>query len=108
MTTELFEAIGEILLSKTHKLFSSIWNNEVLPQKWNECSTVPIHRKLDKTVCTNYRGVSFLSTSDKVISSILLSRLTPYVAEIFGDHQCEFRRQKSTIDYVLEKKIGVR
>ena len=43
-------------------------------------------------------------------SSILLSRLIPYVKEIIGDHQCGFRRNRSTIDHIfcirqiLEKK----
>jgi len=40
---------------------------------------------------------------------ILLSRLTPYAEEIFKDHQCGFRRNRSTTDYMfwirtLEKK----
>jgi len=40
----------------------------------------------------------------------LLSRLTPYAKEIIGDHQCGFRRNRSTIDHIfcirqiLEKK----
>ena len=40
----------------------------------------------------------------------MLSRLTPYAKEIVGDHQCGFRRNRSTIDHIfcirqiLEKK----
>ena len=46
----------------------------------------------------------------KILSNILLSRLTPYAQEIIGDHQCGFRRNRSTTDYIfcirliLEKK----
>jgi hypothetical protein len=47
-----------------------------------------------KTDCSNYRGISLLSTSYKILSNILLSRLTPYADEIIGDHQCGFRRNK--------------
>ena len=48
----------------------------------------------------------------KILSKILLSRLTPYAAEIIGDHQCEFRRNRSTTDHIfcicriLEKKYN--
>jgi hypothetical protein len=47
----------------------------------------------------------------KILSNILLSRLTPYAEEIIGDHQCEFRRSRSTTDHIfcirkiLEKKL---
>jgi hypothetical protein len=71
---------------------------------------VPIHRKGDKTDCRYYRGISLLSTSYKILSNILLARLTPYADEITGDHQCAFRRKRSTTDeifyirQILEKK----
>jgi hypothetical protein len=38
---------------------------------------------------SNYCGIS-LSTSYKIVSIILLSRLSTYVNEIIGDHQCGF------------------
>jgi hypothetical protein len=55
-------------------------------------------------------GVVWLSTSYKMLSNILLSRLVPYIDEIIGDQQCGFRRNRSTIDpifcirQILEKK----
>jgi hypothetical protein len=62
--------------------------------------TVPIY-KGDKTDCSNYRGISLLSTSYKILSNILLSRLSPYVDEIVGDHQCVFRRNTSNTDQIF-------
>ena len=60
--------------------------------------------------CNNYRGISLLPTTYKILSNILLSRLSPYTDEIIGDHQCGFRRNRSTTDHmfcirqILEKK----
>jgi hypothetical protein len=31
----------------------------------------------------------------RILSKILLSRLTPYAEEIIGDHQCGFRHNRS-------------
>ena len=45
-------------------------------------------RRLDKTDFSNYRGISLLSATHKILSNILLSRLTAYAEEIIGDHQC--------------------
>jgi hypothetical protein len=45
-----------------------------------------IHKKGDKTDCDNYRGISLLPTTYKVLSNILLSRLAPYAEEVIGAH----------------------
>jgi sorting nexin-29 len=67
---------------------------EELPEQWKEYIIVPIYKKGDRMDCSNYRGISLLSTSYKILSNILVSRLTPYVDEIIGDHQCGFRRNR--------------
>jgi hypothetical protein len=89
---ERVQAGGEMLLSVIHKLINSIWNKVELPDQWKESLIVPIHKKDDKTRCNNYRGISLLSRSYNILSSILLSWLCPYVDKIIGDHQCGFRR----------------
>jgi len=65
-----------------------------LPEEWKESITVPIYKKGDKTGCNNHRGISLLPTTYKILSNILLSKLSPYEEEITGDHQCGFRRNK--------------
>ena len=60
--------------------------------------------------CNNYRGVSLLSTSHKILSNIQLSRMALYANEIIGEYQCGFRRNRSTVNHIfsirkiLEKK----
>jgi hypothetical protein len=83
---------------------------EELPHHWKETIVVPIHKKGDKTDCGYYRGISLLSTSYKILSNILLARLTPYADEIIGNHQCGFQGNRLTTDVIfysqqiLEKK----
>jgi hypothetical protein len=40
--------------------------------------------------CNNYRAISLLSTSYEMSSNILLSKFSPHIDEIIGDHQCGF------------------
>ncbi|PNF14347.1 hypothetical protein B7P43_G05571 [Cryptotermes secundus] len=87
---ELDQAGGEILCCKIHKPIISIWHKEKPPDQWKESITVPVHKKGDKTDCSNYRGISLLSTSYKILSNILFSRLSQYIEEIIGDHLCGF------------------
>jgi sorting nexin-29 len=109
-TAELIQSRGEMLLSVIHKLINALWNKEELPDQWKEFIIVAFHKKGDKTDCSNYRGISLLSTSHNVISIILLSGLVPYIDEVIGDHQCWIRRNRSTTDQIfcirqiLEKK----
>jgi len=66
--------------------------------------------KETKTDCNTYRGISLLPTAYKILSSILVSRLTLYTDEITRGNQCGFWHNKSTTNQifctqqVLEKK----
>jgi hypothetical protein len=110
---KLIKAGGETLYSEIRRLICCIWNKEELPQQWKVSIIVPIYKKGDKTDCNNYQGISLLSTAHKILSNILLARLTPYVNEIIEDHQCGFCHNRSTMDQIFyiqqipEKKMGV-
>jgi hypothetical protein len=51
---------------------------------------LPIYKKGDKTDLKNYHEISFLSTSYKIVSNTLPSRLSHYGDKILGDQQCGF------------------
>jgi hypothetical protein len=67
-----------------------------LPDQWEESIILSIHKKGDKNDFNNYHGLSLIITSYKILLNILLSSLSPYLDEIIGDHQCGFRRNRST------------
>ena len=69
---ELIKAGGRTICCEINKLIISIWNKEELPDEWKESIIVPICKKGDKTDCNNYRGISLLPTTYKVLSNILL------------------------------------
>jgi hypothetical protein len=93
---ELMKAGGEMLYSEIHKHICSVWNKEQLPQQWKESIIVPIPPD-----CNNYLGISLFINCLQHLSNILLARLTPYVNEIIGDHQCGFRLNRSTTDQIF-------
>jgi len=90
MPAELVKAEGRIFRSEIHKLINSVWNKEELPEKLKESVIVPVYNKGNETDCSNCRGMSFLPTTYRILSNILLSELTPCAEEIIGDHQCGF------------------
>jgi len=74
----LIEAGGRKIRFEIHKLIISTWNGEELPEEWKEPIIVPIYKNGDKRDCSNYRGITLLPTTYKILSNILLSMLTSY------------------------------
>jgi hypothetical protein len=87
---EFIRAEGRKIRSENHKLIHSIWNQEEFPVEWIKPIIVPRHKKGDKTECSHYRGMALLSTTYKVLSNILLSRLTLRAEKIIGIISVEF------------------
>jgi len=63
---------------------------EELPEEWKGSIIVPVFKKGNITDCSKCRGISLLPTTYKILSNILLSRLTPHAEEIIGDYQFGF------------------
>jgi predicted sugar kinase len=48
----LIKAGGKKIRYEIHKLITSIWNKEELPEDWKVLIVVPIYKKDDKTDCS--------------------------------------------------------
>jgi hypothetical protein len=81
--TELIQAGGGT--------FNNSWNKEELHDQRKESIIVPFHKKGDKIDGNNFREMSLLSTSLKVI---------PYICEITGDHQCGYQSSRPITDQI--------
>jgi len=54
-------------ISEIHKLINSIWNKEEFSELWKESIIVSIYMKDDERDYSNYRGISFSSTTYKLL-----------------------------------------
>jgi len=68
ISAELIKAGCRTIRSEIYKL-NSIRNKEELPEEWKESIIIPIYKKGDKRDCNNYRGISLLSTTYKILST---------------------------------------
>jgi hypothetical protein len=59
------------------------------------------YKNSDKIDCSIYKDISLSPTTYKILSNILLSRLTPCAEEIIRVNQCGFRRNRSTTDHIF-------
>jgi hypothetical protein len=105
----LFKARCKIIRCEIYKLINSIWNKEEWPEECEESINVPLSKKGDKTDCNNYRGISLLSTTYKIVFNILLSRLTPYRRKLLGIINVDFNATGQLLivyyAFVMRKKV---
>ena len=52
----------------THAIINLIWSTEHVPQEWRDCEFIPIFKKGDKTICSNYQGIALLRMAGKVLT----------------------------------------
>lgn len=98
---EILKEGGPGLLKHLHALLLKIWHKEELPSELRDALIVVIFKKGDKAVCGNYRGISLLSTTGKVLARILVNRLLPLSEEILPESQCGFRPSRGTTDMIF-------
>ncbi len=61
-----------------------------------------IFKKGDKAECGNYRGISLLSITVKVLTfRVLANRLLPLSEEVLPESQCGFRPSRGTADMIF-------
>jgi hypothetical protein len=97
-----------IELIKTEGKTYTFWDpHSYLPflkQRWTATAVEEVYhctKQCDDTNCSNYRRISVLPTSYIILPNSLLSRLTPYVDEITGHHQCGPQRNRSSNDQIF-------
>jgi hypothetical protein len=67
---------------------------------WEEGVIYPIYKKGDRSVCSNYRGITLLHVRYKIFTSLLHNRLKKFAERETGDYQAGFRPNRSTIDHI--------
>ena len=95
---EIWKYGGEVLLNRLHTLIVDVWESEEVPKEWRDGIFIPLHKKGDKSICDNYRGISLLSVAGKVLSRVIMMHLEPVLDEILPETQCGFRNNRSCMD----------
>ena len=98
----LSDSSHEILLA-FHDIIVAIWMTRKVPQEWKDATIKVLHKKKDRTECSNYRGLSLVAHAGKVLLKIVANRLGDFCEEvgILPEEQSGFRPQRSTTDMMF-------
>jgi len=97
-------AVNELAVA-LHKLFKLMWIEDKVPSQWGLSHLIPLHKKGDKMLCSNYRGISLLDISLKIFESILLNRFQPLTEPVLRENQAGFRPGRGCADQIFSLRM---
>ena len=98
ITVELLTADIDTTVDWLADLFSTIWEQEVVPKVWKHGLIVKLPKKGDLPECGNWRGITLTSVPSKVFGRVLIDRIGQGVDSKLRDEQAGFRRGRSTVE----------
>ncbi len=104
---EYLKSLDVVGLSWLTHLCSIAWRSGTVPLGWQIGVVVPLFKKGDRRVCSNYRGITLLSLPGKVYAMVLERRIRPIVEPRIQEEQCCFRPGRGTLDklYTLSRVL---
>ena len=86
------------------QLFQQSLSSGKLPLDWISSNVVPVHKKGDKHLPSNYRPISLTSIVVKIMERIIHRQLIATLEHhnILDDCQFGFRHKRSTVSLLLE------
>ncbi|CAG9118026.1 unnamed protein product [Plutella xylostella] len=105
ITAEMLKVDSARTANMLYPLFKQIWITEHFPEEWKEGLLVKVPKKGDKSNCNNWRGITLLSIVSKVMTRVILTRLSASVDKTLREHQAGFRKSRSCVDHINALRI---
>ena len=77
ISDELVQILKDDDVKVLHSICQQIWKTQQWPQNWKRSVFIPIPKKGNDTVCSNYHIIAFIAS--KVMHKILYAKLQQYV-----------------------------
>ncbi|KAI8514995.1 hypothetical protein Bbelb_075860 [Branchiostoma belcheri] len=95
ITGEALQGGGYEMAKSIHTFCTEVFTTLTPPEQWITNVIIPLPKKGDLTLMTNYRGISLMSVAAKVYNKILLMRIREHVDPILRKNQAGFRPSRS-------------
>jgi len=95
----------EITVEMLYPLLRKIWKEQKIPEEWEEGLIIKIPKKGNLANCNNWRGITLLSTPNKILARVILNRIQGTVEQHLRKEQAGFRKHESCVDLVNTSRI---
>ena len=100
ITPEALKYGGNFVKDRLCQICNEIFESNKAPKQFTTNLIVPLPKKGDKTLMSNYRGISLMSIAAKIYNKIILNRIREPVDAILRPNQAGFRRGRSCGDQI--------
>ena len=80
-----------------YHLFSTSLNNHTIPSDWRIHAITPVHKSGDKSLVNNYRPISLLSYTSKVLEQLIYNKVIHHISSFLTPQQFGFLKNRSTV-----------
>ena len=88
-----------------YQLCLEVWDTGEWPTDWTQSVFIPLPKKGDLSVCSNYRTISFVSHASKILLSVIMGRIRDKMDMEIAEEQAGFRAGKGTRDQIVNLRI---
>ena len=89
------------------EICNRIWRTGEWPTPWIQSLNITLPEMGNLQLCQNYRTISLISHSSKVVLKVILNRLILQAEEIIFQEQAGFRAGRSTTEQIFNLRIHV-
>ncbi|GFR69759.1 endonuclease-reverse transcriptase [Elysia marginata] len=100
ITSDIIRIGGAPAISYLKKALNQILTLKEIPPRWNEAKIIVLYKKGDPGDIANYRPISLLSHSYKILTRLMQKRMERILDENQRRDQAGFRKAFSTTDHM--------
>ena len=96
---------GDSVHSALYRVILGIWRTQQDPQDFKQDILLPINKKGDASLCSNYRTIALQSIAGKAYANVLSARLSQWLANNLLDEPCGSISSRSTVDALFSLRL---
>ena len=101
----LIKSSGEKGLDVYYRLRTKIWETGQWPTDWRRAIFIPLPKKGDLQLCSNYRTISLISHASKILLKVIMKRMENKLEKEVSNTQAGFMKNRGTRVHIFKLKM---